>query len=79
MEFILNYPPEAVWHLRTVERGWELRCGPNNRFRVFDDAEAANQTVAILGVGIKVRDRVVIPGGETAPGRSFALPKPKRG
>jgi len=42
---------------------WELRFGPDNLFRVFYDIHHAEREVAILAIGIKVRDTVVI-GGE---------------
>ena len=42
---------------------WELRFGPDNLFRVFYDIHHAEREVAILAIGIKVRDTVFI-GGE---------------
>jgi mRNA-degrading endonuclease RelE of RelBE toxin-antitoxin system len=42
---------------------WELRFGPDNMFRVFYDIHIPEHEVAILAIGIKVRDTVFI-GGE---------------
>ena len=39
---------------------WELRCGPDNRFRVFYDVDAAADEVQILAIGVKERDRILI-------------------
>lgn len=43
---------------------WELRCGPDNRFRVFYDVDPAAQVVQILAVGLKDRSRLWIGGEE---------------
>ena len=42
---------------------WELRCGPDNRFRVFYNVDSAAQEVQVLAVGVKDRNRLLI-GGE---------------
>src|SRR5688572_28783878 len=39
---------------------WELRCGPDNRFRVFYDVDSASQEVQVLAVGVKDRNRLLI-------------------
>lgn len=39
---------------------WELRCGPQNRFRVFYQIEAARREVLILAVGVKDRNELMI-------------------
>ena len=39
---------------------WELRCGPDNRFRVFHDVDSAAHEVRVLAVGVKVRNRLLI-------------------
>src|SRR5262249_32187093 len=43
---------------------WELRLGPDNRYRVFYQVAAQNQEVRILAIGVKEKDRLVIPGEE---------------
>jgi hypothetical protein len=43
---------------------WELRLGPDNRFRVFYRVEAEERRVRILAVGVKERDRLFIAGEE---------------
>jgi hypothetical protein len=43
---------------------WELRCGPDNRFRVFYDADSAAHEVQVLAVGVKDRNRLLIGGKE---------------
>jgi len=42
---------------------WEIRFGPDNRFRVLYDIRPENRVVHILAVGEKDRDRLLI-GGE---------------
>jgi mRNA-degrading endonuclease RelE of RelBE toxin-antitoxin system len=46
------------------EASWELRCGPDNRFRVFYDVDSASQVVQVLAVGVKDRSRLLIGGEE---------------
>jgi hypothetical protein len=43
---------------------WELRCGPDNRFRVFYDVDPESQEVRVLAIGVKVRNRLSIGGEE---------------
>jgi mRNA-degrading endonuclease RelE of RelBE toxin-antitoxin system len=51
---------------RPVEMGadWEIRFGPDNRFRVFYSVEQENQQVFILAIGIKKGNRLIIGGEE---------------
>lgn len=46
---------------------WELRCGPDNRFRVFYDVDSETHTVSILAIGVKDRNRLLIGGEEYEP------------
>ena|SRR5437660_219691 len=46
------------------EASWELRCGPDNRFRVFYDVDSAAEEVRVLAVGVKDRNRLLIGGEE---------------
>src|SRR5271157_4708484 len=46
------------------EASWELRCGPDNRFRVFYDVDSASQEVWVLAIGVKDRSRLLIGGEE---------------
>ena len=43
---------------------WELRCGPDNRFRVFYEIETAAHEVQVLAIGVKERNRLLIGGEE---------------
>src|SRR2546430_2334139 len=43
---------------------WELRCGPNNRFRILYDVDVASQAVWVLAIGVKERNRLRIGGEE---------------
>jgi mRNA-degrading endonuclease RelE of RelBE toxin-antitoxin system len=45
---------------------WELRLGPDNRFRVFYQVDADNRKVRVLAVGVKDRNRLLIGGEEFA-------------
>lgn len=46
---------------------WELRCGPDNRFRVFYEVVAETRQVWILAIGSKDRARLFIAGKEFIP------------
>lgn len=46
------------------EAEWELRFGPDNRFRVFYDIDMAAYEVHILAIGEKERNHLVIGGKE---------------
>jgi mRNA-degrading endonuclease RelE of RelBE toxin-antitoxin system len=46
------------------EADWEIRFGPNNRFRVFYEVDRAAGSVYILAIGVKDRDRLYIGGEE---------------
>jgi mRNA-degrading endonuclease RelE of RelBE toxin-antitoxin system len=39
---------------------WEIRFGPNNRFRVFYRVDPERQEVIILAVGEKINNRLII-------------------
>jgi hypothetical protein len=43
---------------------WEIRFGPDNRFRVFYDVEVESQRVILIGIGVKIRDQLYIGGEE---------------
>jgi hypothetical protein len=43
---------------------WELRFGPDNRFRVFYEIDREKRQVSILAIGVKERDRLFIGGEE---------------
>jgi len=98
--FTLQFAPEVVAHLDTIERkyhslirktideqltfepetearnrklleqpapydaAWELRFGPNNRFRVFYAVSEAEREVWILAIGVKEGNRLLIAGEE---------------
>jgi mRNA-degrading endonuclease RelE of RelBE toxin-antitoxin system len=43
---------------------WELRFGPDNRFRVFYQVNPDGREVLVLAVGVKDRERLFIGGEE---------------
>ena len=43
---------------------WELRFGPNNRFRVFYQVDEDRREVQILAIGEKVKNHLFIAGEE---------------
>jgi len=43
---------------------WEIRFGPDNRFRVLYDIDQENRVVQILAIGEKQRERLFIGGEE---------------
>ena len=46
---------------------WELRFGPDNRFRVFYEVKSDAQVVEVLAIGIKERNKLFIGGEEFEP------------
>ena len=51
---------------RPIQNGtqWELRCGPNNRFRIFYKAVRERREVVILAIGEKQGSRLMLGGEE---------------
>ena len=43
---------------------WELRLGPDNRFRVFYQVNTETREVRVLAVGVKERNRLFFGGKE---------------
>lgn len=43
---------------------WELRLGPDNRFRVFYQVDPVSREVRVLAIGVKDRNRLLIGGEE---------------
>ena len=43
---------------------WELRFGPNNRFRVFYQIDHEHRRVRIVAIGEKDRNRLLVGGEE---------------
>jgi mRNA-degrading endonuclease RelE of RelBE toxin-antitoxin system len=54
--------PPAPWGAT-----WELRFGPRNRFRAFYEVDLTEQTVSVLAIGVKERNRLWIGGEEYTP------------
>ena len=46
---------------------WELRFGPDNRFRVFYEVESNTRVTNVLAIGIKERNKLLIGGEEFEP------------
>jgi hypothetical protein len=44
--------------------GWEIRFGPDNRFRVLYDIDEENRAVQIIAVGEKDGSRLIVGGEE---------------
>jgi hypothetical protein len=43
---------------------WEVRLGPDNRFRVFYQVQGENREVWVMAIGVKDRNRLLIGGEE---------------
>jgi mRNA-degrading endonuclease RelE of RelBE toxin-antitoxin system len=63
----LSYEPEKETRNRKPLRrpsvfgtAWELRFGPDNRFRVFYRTDRPSREVHILAIGIKVGNRLFV-------------------
>lgn len=69
----LRYQPETATRNRKqlnrpVEMGarWEVRFGPDNRFRVFYRVDVERGEVRILAISVKEGNRLFIAGEEVA-------------
>ena len=67
----LRFTPEtATRNRKQLERSidlgarWELRFGPDNRFRVFYRVDAEERHVRILAIAVKERNRIFLAGEE---------------
>src|SRR5436190_1148735 len=47
-----------------LEATWEIRFGPDNRFRVLYEIDEERREVQIQAIGVKVGDRLLIAGEE---------------
>jgi mRNA-degrading endonuclease RelE of RelBE toxin-antitoxin system len=63
-------PQKATRNRKQLERPidmgarWELRLGPDNRFRVFYRVDVKQRQVRILAIGVKERNRLFLGGEE---------------
>jgi mRNA-degrading endonuclease RelE of RelBE toxin-antitoxin system len=55
---------KPLTRLVEFEADWEIRFGPNNRFRVFYEVNEADREVYIIAIGVKQRNKVLIAGEE---------------
>ncbi len=44
----------------TLGATWELRCGSNNRFRIFYDIDLEARWIVVLAIAVKIRDELWI-------------------
>lgn len=69
-EQLKHIPGQATRNRKLLEQPapfgatWELRCGPDNRFRVFYEIDNKERIVRVLAIGVKVRERLIIGGEE---------------
>jgi mRNA-degrading endonuclease RelE of RelBE toxin-antitoxin system len=69
-EFLTREPDKETRNRKPLSRpsvlstAWELRCGPDNRFRVYYRVNRELRQVYILAIGVKERSRVFIGGEE---------------
>jgi len=67
----LRYAPNVATRNRKPLRGptesgadWELRFGPDTRFRVLYRADEERRQVIVLAIGVKMGNRLLIGGME---------------
>jgi len=67
----LSFEPEVETRNRkplrrpmTFGGQWELRLGPDNRFRVIYEVDADESRVRILAIGVRDRNRLLFGGKE---------------
>lgn len=65
-EQLTHDPDRATRNRKPLEEpaqfgaAWELRFGPDNRFRVFYQVDVFKRSVWVLAIGVKIRNRLVI-------------------
>jgi mRNA-degrading endonuclease RelE of RelBE toxin-antitoxin system len=71
IETQLSYEPvqqtrnrKALRIPNSLNATWELRCGMNNRYRVFYDVDVDSRIVVVLAVGRKMGNRLSIGNEE---------------
>ena len=71
LEQQLHFEPMVPTRNRKPLRGpnalgaeWELRCGPEGRYRVFYEVRADERRVWVLALGVKDRNRLLIGNQE---------------
>jgi mRNA-degrading endonuclease RelE of RelBE toxin-antitoxin system len=57
-------PRKPLKQPSAFETAWEIRFGPDNRFRVFYEVDQEGHTVSILAVGQNEGNRLLIAGEE---------------
>jgi mRNA-degrading endonuclease RelE of RelBE toxin-antitoxin system len=55
---------KRVGQPNSIDAEWEIRFGPDNRFRVFYTVDPEEREVEILAIGVKDRNRLFIGGEE---------------
>lgn len=55
---------KPVEHPASVDADWELRFGPNNRFRAFYTISIGQREVYIVAIGVKQGNRLFFGGEE---------------
>lgn len=48
----------------SLDATWEVRCGANNRYRIFYDVDVEDRVVIVLAVGRKLDNRLLIGSEE---------------
>ena len=71
VELLSHAPDEVATNRKPLREPilgatWEIRLGPNNRFRVFYDVDLENHLVYVAAIGEKERNQLLI-GGEEFP------------
>jgi mRNA-degrading endonuclease RelE of RelBE toxin-antitoxin system len=63
----LNHEPDVPTPNRkrllrgtTIGATWEVRCGPNNRFRIFYDVQISEHLVIVLAIAQKIGNSLFI-------------------
>ena len=66
----MSTPERATRNRKPLERPtelgarWELRLGPDNRFRVFSRVDVEQGQIRVLAIAVKEGNRIYIAGEE---------------
>lgn len=51
---------KPIYIPNTVGSTWELRCGKNNRYRIFYDVDVEARIVIVVAIGYKIGNRLFV-------------------
>ena len=70
---LLNEPTQETRNRKPLRQPapfdaeWEIRFGPDNRFRVLYEIDEVNREILVLAIGVKENNRLIVGNVEVRP------------